>query len=77
MPERDGRRYPYTAPTQKHSKGKASRSNPADKSKNFDGTTRNAMGKQQKSSMATRPAGTAVIAPGGRASRAKGYPYGQ
>lgn len=83
MAYRDGRRYPYTAPTQKHSKGKASGKASTDKSREHISSvkgTKSARPAGMEGSVgggpkgkATKPKGTPVIAEGGRNSRAKGY----
>ena len=83
MAYRNTRRYPYTAPTQKHSKGRGSRSVKTDKSREHISSvkgTKSARPAGMEGSvgggpkgMAKKPKGTPVIAPGGRESRAKGY----
>ena len=79
MPYEDGRRYPYTTPTQKHGKGRASSSNKQDRSVDHDGGERgtarkasgseNTTGGSDSKGVAKKPKGTPVVAPGGRNQR--------
>ena len=75
MPESGGRRYPYTAPRQQHSKGRGSKATPVtDKSRaHISSAKGSSAGPQKKGSMAKRPEGTTIAAPGGRNSRARTY----
>lgn len=83
MPYEDGRRYPYSAPRQQHSKGSASKSQPSsDKSKDYSDTSKMKSNRQSgvegstgsgPKGMAKKPKGTPIAGPGGRNSRANTY----
>ncbi len=61
-------------PHQKHKSPKAGKKASTDKSKSWNSSGRSKKGPQQAGSMTNQMAGTPVVAPGGRKSRAKGSP---
>lgn len=83
MAYRDTRRYPYTAPVQSHGSGRGKTSNKQDKSKGHISDVKGTKSARPAGmegtvqggpkGMAKKPKGTPIAAPGGRASRAKGY----
>lgn len=84
MPESQGRRYPYTAPRQKHGSGKGSTAAPkTDKSRAHISSVKGSKSARPAGmegtvsgggkGMAKRPQGTPIAAPGGRNSRARTY----
>lgn len=75
MPYEDGRRYPYSIPVQKHSKGRGSKAVPKTdhKDAHLSESKGSAGSAATKNSQAKRPSGTPISGPGGRNIRSNTY----